>query len=375
MKRLSIVLISALVAFNGSQSAQAESVRSGLKCSSKGIEAFADGYKYKCTLSGKKLTWKKGALVSVPTSFANLFQRKSGVSYAAWKNLSSNVKPELAPKSTLEAFAGPNTKPWFNDLPKVIKLVSSTFKNYESPQQTLAISYKFVDLDWATNLLKTKISSQDYAELDRSEGGRLLESNCRDKDCVGSKQLTTQGGLSILLFGVPNSLNVSDPVGDMRFLEGQLEAHEYFHSLQRVQLLGKPMTRETYPPVWFTEGSAEWVQNAVINFKSFDKYLRFIKSDCPSNCRSMSEVDISKFMSTQISDATQSSFDYWLNYSLGSLIVENLVAVGGHDSLIEMNKELSKGIGWVSAFKTVYKEDWSKAYPVIAKTIAGNLRN
>jgi hypothetical protein len=350
-------------------------VKDGTNCTKKGETYFISGKKFTCTKLGNKLTWKKGSLIPSPTSFANLFQRRSGVSYTAWKYLSSNVKPELAPSSTLESFAGPNTKPWFNDLPKVIKLVSSTFRNFESPKQTLAISYNYVDLAWATNLLRTKISPQDYEELDRSEGGRLLDSNCRDKDCGGSKQLTTQGGLSILLLGVPNSMNLSDPVGDMRFLEGQLEAHEYFHSLQRVQLLGKPMTRETYPPVWFTEGSAEWVQNAVINFKSFDKYSRFIKSDCPSNCRSLSEADISKFMSTQISDATQSSFDHWLNYSLGSLIVESLVAVGGYDSLLQMNTELSKGIGWVLAFKAVYKEDWSKAYPIIAKTIAGNLRN
>ncbi len=377
-KSLGISLVSLLCitsySLSSIQSIAASTVIAGSKCSVKGSEKYVAGSKYTCSKRGKNLAWSKGVLVVEPTTFSNLYERRGAVSYTAWKKISANVNVSQAPNLSLDSYVGPNTKRWYNNLTNAIKHVSSAFKNFESPKQTLAISYNFDDLNWATKLLKTKISLQDYAELDRSEGGRLLESNCREKDCVGSKQVTTQDGLSILLFGVPNSLNLSDPVGEMRFREGQLEAHEFFHSYQRVQLLGKPMTRENYPPIWLTEGSAEWVQNAVMNYGSFDKYLRYIKSNCQSGCRSLSESELSRFMSTQSSAASETDFNPWLNYPVGSLIVESLVAVSGHESLLHVQGELSKGIGWVAAFKNVYKEDWAKAYPEIAKTIAANLR-
>ena len=367
-------VISASLLLGSAQNVEASTGLTGSKCSVKGSEKYVDSSKYTCLKRGKKLVWSKGVLLVAPTTFSNLYERRSAVSYTAWKKISPSVDSSFVAISALDSFIGPTTNPWYNNLPKVMKLVSSAFKNSESPKKTLAISYNFSDLNWATELLKTKISAQDYAELDRSEGGRLLESNCRDKDCMGSKQLTTKGELAILLFGVPNSINPNDPVGDMRFREGQLEAHEFFHSYQRVQFLGKPMTRENYPPIWLTEGSAEWVQNAVMNYDSFDKYMRFIKSDCQSDCRSLSESELSRFMSTQLSAASETDFNPWLNYPLGSLIVECLVAVAGHDLLLDVQGELSKGIGWKSAFKNIYKEDWSKAYPEIAKTIAANLK-
>ena len=355
-------------------SVEASTAIAGSKCSVKGSEKYVAGAKYTCLKRGKSLAWSKGVSIVAPTSFSNLYERRSAVSYTAWRKISAKVNESQAPNLSLDSYVGPNTNRWYNNLPKVMKLVSSAFKNFEAPKQTLAISYNFDDLNWATELLKTKISPQEYAELDRSEGGQLLSSNCREKDCVGSKQVTTQGGLAILLFGVPNSMNLSDPVGDMRFREGQLEAHEFFHAYQRVQLLGKPMTRENYPPIWLTEGSAEWVQNAVMNYGSFDKYMRFIKSDCQSDCRGLSESELSRFMSTQLSAASDTDFNPWLNYPVGSLIAESLVAVSGHELLLQVQGELSKGIGWVAAFKNVYKEDWAKAYPEIAKTIAANLR-
>lgn len=374
MRKLVVGILAASLIFTQSNFVFAANAMPSKSCFKINSVVYQNLIKFKCIKIGKKLKWDNGQPIIFPSGFNDLVSKRDGISRSAWQSINKSTNPEDPIRSSLDNNVGPNTVLRFNKLEKIIGLVSSSFNKYESPAKILAISYNYKDLNWATELLKSKVSPSEFAELDRNEGGHLIDSNCQNGNCLGSKQITSQSGLAIILLGISNSLDSNDPTASYRFLQGQLEAHEYFHSMQRIPLLGKPLTQETYPPIWFTEGSAEWVQNASVNYDSYENYSKFRKLDCQSACANLKEADISKFLATQTSASAASNFERFLNYNLGSLVVETLVAIGGHNSILEIHKELGTGIGWNAAFKNTFGVDWKLAYPVIAKSVAGNIK-
>jgi len=149
-----------------------------------------------------------------------------------------------------------------------------------------------------------------------------------------------------------------------------LEVHEYFHALQRIPIMSRP---NIWPHAWFREGGAEWAQNALVNFDDFTAYQTFIIAACARNCASISESEIKEFLIEANENYLPQKFDQWLNYSLGSRVVEALIAIKGHDILIDMYAEMGKGINFNSAFKNLFGVEWSYAIPILAKTVYANI--
>lgn len=387
-----VITISAIVPISTSQ---ASPIGVGTRCTTLGNKLNLGATNFVCVKSGHSLVWSKATIskksttpspsplktpsltsndVFVNATFDNLLENRKSLPFTAWKKTSDLIGKSTSKLGKLDLNTGPNTKPWFNDLPKVLSLVSRAFPNEQEAKDILVIRYNYKDLDWATNLLKSKISSQFYDQLNDNEGGRLLSSNCDlSGTCRGSKEQTTPDGLAILLIGVPNSKN-EDVI---RYSSGQLEAHEYFHSLQRVPFIGKNLQNANYPPRWFVEGSAEWIQNGSVNFDKFSKYQDFIGNDCDSytTCARLSEKIVSDYLSKSNQGNGMTNFDQQYAYSLGSKVCELLVSIAGPESLIKIWEEESKGIGWDAAFLKVYGSDWNQVYPVLAKVVNLNIQD
>ena len=287
-------------------------VKAGAACKKAGQTSSAAGVKYICSKSGKKFVWKQVAAakpsapapmaspspaasptpievvpVALPTSFSDLVQNRKGISQAAWTKVNQTVLKSASKTGTFDIYTGPKTKPYFDDYQKSASLVSRLFPNTAEPASNIVIRYMYADLAWAEAKVNELLSKSEIERLTRDEGGRLLTSNCdsRVPTCMGSKQLTLTNGTSMVLQGVPEALYPEDLAGKDRFYGGMLEAHEYYHGLQRIPLLGIGIQQKDYPPVWFVEGSAEWVQNAAINHADFKKYKNYFVLDCQSSCR------------------------------------------------------------------------------------------
>ncbi len=310
--------------------------------------------------------------IPAPTSFNNLYENRAGISRTAWGSVSETIKKNVDKSGAIEVLTGPNTKPYYDDYLKVKALISRAFPKQALPAKTLVIRYNYKDLGWAETTTRAKLTASEYEHLDRNEGGKLVTSNCDNStaNCRGSKQQTTQSGLSIILQGVENSLPLNDPTGTARFDSGMLEVHEYFHSLQRIPIMGKS---NIWPHAWFREGGAEWAQNAIVNYDDFNAYRAFITADCTGSCARMTEADIKEFLTEAKENYLPQKFESWLNYSFGSKVVEALVAIKGHDILIDMYAEMGKGISFDAAFKNLFGVEWSYAIPILAKTIYANL--
>ena len=384
-------------------------VKPGSACSKIGSTSVLKGIKYTCIKSGRKLVWNKGSLIPVPkvtpsatpvptptpaispsptptptptvepvvlpTSFEDLYEKRAGIHLAAWQKSSEIIKASKGKVGALEIYTGPNTKTYFDDYPLATSLVSRLFPGRSEPSRTIILRFKYVDLDWADATLRSKLSNEDYTWLNGTENGRVIPSQCNDKtkNCMGAMQQSIfSSGLSIILQGVPNTDDPNDATGKLRFYTGMLEAHEYFHALQRLPIMGKT---SVWPHAWFREGSAEWVQNMSINFEDFKTYKEYMRLDCAYDCPKLSEADIVEFLETSKENYFLPKFPQFLNYSMSSRLIEALVAIKGPDTLIGMYAEMGKQLSFAQAFKNVYGVEWSYAIPILAKTIYANLED
>jgi hypothetical protein len=364
----------------------------GATCSKPNATSTVTGVSVKCVKTGSKYTWKKVAApkpstkasatavpeqaVTFPTSFADLKANRKGISQAAWAKVNAAISTNAAKIGTFEIFTGPNTKPYYEDYLKVATLVSKLFPNTKEPSSNIVIRYKYEDLTWAEAKVAQLLPKSEIERLNRDESGRLLSSNCESSrnSCDGSKQLTTTTGVNVILQGVPVSVRASEPEEKERFFTGMLEAHEYFHSFQRIPLLNKPLEQKDYPPVWFVEGAAEWVQNAVVNGANFQKYKNYFTLDCRNSCNSLSQADIAKILTESTNSYWPNQYDYFLNYSLGSVIIESLVALTNPESIVALYEQIATRIGFEAAFKSVYGTEWKLAIPILAEVTFLNLQ-
>lgn len=266
--------------------------KQGSVCKKAGTTSTVNGMKFTCIKSGKKLVWGKGVAVKkaaqkpavspsptpdatsspkpnpvvtptptakpivLPTSFEDLFENRKGIGLAAWQKSSEIIKATKSKAGTLEIFTGPNTTPNFDDYPTPVSLVSRLYPSRGEPAKTIVIRFKYIDIEWAEATLKSKISTEDMTRLNNNEGGRAISGRCEaaTKNCNGAMQQTTTSGLSLIIQGVPNEANRNNPTELSRFSSGMLEAHEYFHALQRIPIMDKT---DVWPHAWFREGSAE----------------------------------------------------------------------------------------------------------------------
>jgi len=374
-------------------------VKQGSSCKKVGTTSTVNGLKYTCIKSGKKLEWSKGVKVStpaptpsatatptatptptptaepivLPTSFEDLYEKRKGISLAAWQKSSEIIKSSKNKSGPLEIITGPNTKPNFDDYPTPVGLVSRLFPARSEPARTIIIRYKYVDIEWAETTLRSKLTVEEFNQLSRNEGGRTITGRCddRDKNCRGAMQQTTMSGLSLIIQGVPNSDDPNDPSGKLRFGTGMLEAHEYFHSLQRIPIMDRT---NVWPHAWYREGSAEWAQNMSVNYLDYKTYKEFVRLDCSNSCKNLTEADIVEFLEQSKENYTPPKFDQFLNYSLSSRFIEALVALKGPDTLIGMYEEMGNKLSFDQAFKNLYGVEWSYAIPILAKTVYANLK-
>lgn len=359
-------------------------IKAGDSCKRVGVIKKSSSKAFICKSDGKVKIWRKlrqGAekpqskSISKPTDWEDLFEKRAGISIAAWEKSSEIIKSNKPKNGKLEIYTGPNTIPYFDDYPKAIGLVSRLFPESEEPDLTLVFRYKFVDLEWAEMKFKEVIGEDQFNQMNSTENGRLIHANCNfsNSSCPNSMQQSSRQGVNVILQGFRNTDEPNDATGKLRFYSGMLEAHEYFHALQRIPIMGKPDV--IWPHAWFREGGAEWVQTATTYFEDYKTYREYLRLDCLYECQKLSEEDISDFLKSAKENYLPPRFSPWLNYSLGAHLIEALVALKGPQTLIEMYAQMGDKNSFEEAFKKIYGTEWNKAIPILAKTMYANFKN
>jgi hypothetical protein len=413
------VVVTLLVPAHNAQSAP--SPKPGKACKRAGIVEISGGKSYTCVKVGKKTVWSKGVVtktISVgatlpspsptatpslsptpsptpaptvfatpsvtvtptamptptptatptivqavaPKGFDDLYENRKGISYAAWNSVRLAIESSETKSTSIKIFLGPKSTPHDDSYEMAIDLLARALPKTAFPSRTLAILFKYQDIDWAEKTLRENLSAEDYRRFNEWDS-EFIRGNCsRGKLCFAARQGTTFiDGVSVIAHGLdqnPSDIN--------RHVPGMLEVHEYYHGIQRLPILNKNVE---WPPAWFREGSATWMEHALVLHKDFDGYLSRIRLRCDGDCRNLSESDINEYLSLAKGESVPAKFSPWLSYSLGLLVSECLAAVGGQQSLIGMYEEVSTGISFDAAFKKLYGTEWKVAIPILAKTI------
>ena len=204
------------------QTSQASSPKVGTICNKLHQKQTYAGKSYICIRSGKKLVWDKGVNlpsltpspstsssselspsplstlppVAVTVTFDNLIQNEKNISFTAWEKASKVILASSAKNAPVNIFTGPKTTPLFEETSLPVSLVSRLFPNNEEAKTVIWIRYGYDDIAWAESLVKEKLSSSDFEQITRNQGGALAPSNCESslKICRGSYQQTGQIG-------------------------------------------------------------------------------------------------------------------------------------------------------------------------------------
>ena len=154
-------------------------------------------------------------------------------------------------------------------------------------------------------------------------------------------------------------------------------AHEYLHTIQRVILGDRWFQRIYTPPSWFIEGSAVFIEGAVMNHESFDGFMRFravdsklLYADCPYEyCVKLSYEMVLDYLSMSHYEKNWDNFPYAMKYEMSARTIEILAALKGPGSLVSFIEFMATGKTFEEAFQHVYGISYESAKPIIARII------
>ena len=396
MKRITLAMALVLSLLLAVPIAQAV-VKPGASCSKAGATSVVSGKKYTCIKNGKRLVWNKGVLTAgvkptptpmpsatptpsvtptptpsatptpsptvvypaAPTSFDDLIANYKGISYAAWSKSSAVIKAASDVAPTFKAMTGSHTTLAFKNPASAFDLVARMYTGYKSSSDFTVLTFGYDDRDWAQEQMKQMQPNSTYQWITYTA--------CATRPtCWGGGVFTdSQAGVLLVL---------TTEVTDDNHTSGTLEAHEYTHTIQQNQMRGTqpwPPTGE-WPPTWYTEGQAEFSQNAAIYYQSFDLYTKnrkYVSNDLFSDSTITSQW-IQDYFVVNPPATWYSSNASWRQYDLGGMLIEVLTALKGPASTMELWKLTGTGSTFTQAFEKIYGTSFEKALPIISKAIA-----
>jgi hypothetical protein len=387
------VLIS-LLSFALLQTPAIAAVKAGTACSPLGKTTTVSNIKYTCVKSGKKTVWNKGvtlpkpstkptaspsvasqpapaahAPIAVELTFQNISSNIKNVAFTAWSKGSQLIASSKSKVGNSKLFTGPHTPTYYKDYLHPLSQVSRLFPTYAEPANILIIRYNYSDLDWAEETAKANLSEGDYKQIAQNQDGSLAKSNCdiAKQICSGSFQQTGPSGLAVIMQGVQNEIPKNDVLSQLSFTSGELEGHEYFHSLQRIPIMKTGVS--DWPHAWWREGSSNWVGAMSAYADNYQKFSEYLKLYCDSTCKKLTEKEIENFLLLQTDNNVPDGYEGFLVYELGFYAIDALVAINGVNVLIDMYSQMETGKSFDQSFANLFGTEWKQAAPLIASVI------
>ena len=384
--------------------------KAGSACPKIGKTAVIGGKKFTCVKSGKKSIWKKAVATKypgtgvkktdeeksspsagtkwlapskMPSSFADLYENREGISYKALQVTAEIMAKNVAKVPPIEVLVGPSTTPWSSNHEEVVKLTSSAFSKLINPKKLYVVFHNFKDKSWAETKLKEILPADEYADWIRNDGG--VAGNCQDElsDCLGAKIKTSRKNeMGFLLIGVSNQVGMLEINGskyghigvEEQNKKGMLVAHELIHILQFGPIAIR--SSQNLPPAWVREGTATLFQNIAVNSSSYQEYMNYRRKSLGEYIerQGIQEDFVVNYLNQKnwIADPWRGGQSIDWQYQLGARVMEILVALKGPDSALEIYDLMSQNTGFEASFKLAFGISYEDAVPVIAKTLAAN---
>ena len=387
MKRTLVLLVS--ITFLGSSLSLPAfaAVKAGATCPKAGKISVASGKTFTCIKSGKKLVWSKGTAVAkpvvaaptpspsassqpvaekipaLPTSFADLEENYQGIPFAVWEKVQSNLAVHKSTDLKITFLFGPNTpqrypNQWTID---AVTLGSRVMGAQRQPAEVKYVQYNKTDVPWARTEAEKYISP---FRLGMTFPDQAAE-KCAQVDCDGAVT-NIASDIGLVLVGVANPVNRFN----IQKFNGQNDLHEYTHAVQGMVFKGKT---QSPPPVlmpcWYSEGQPQAVSIPTVA-KSAEDYVKIRKGWITDNRWVLKDYEpetIQQFLKDNMKVPCPGN-TYAMVFSLGYIVMDALVAIGGIDKTFDVLTSIADGMTYEDAFKKVYGVTWSEASVVLSKT-------
>jgi hypothetical protein len=408
-KGLLAIAITLMLALAGP--VQAATPKAGAKCTKAGATATASGKKFTCVKLGAKLVWNKGVAVKKPSpvatvmpspspsstpeptptpspiptltptptpsptptptlkdlTFSNIVENVDAISFNIYSKYQTHMATNYQGSIKVNTIIGPNTVPVNKNSAAAFQVASKIFQNFKQPEEVFAIYYTFADKEWARNQIAIR-AGQSVADFQ-------IGYSCPNASrCWDASASITLDWKAISHYGA------SDPGGALSpsELTGEIQIHEYTHSVSFFQL--KPNRGNYYnlTPDWFGEGHASVTGKlgGSTSFEDYDSYrIRIHRNNRPQlDIQDYRPENILRFYESFSKAPEVSPLQRSYLYSLGWSTVEALAAIGGIDSPMNLFIETTKGLTFKQAFKKTYGIEWEVAAPILAEVVSKQYR-
>ena len=363
-------------------------VKAGAACPKAGKTSVASGKTFTCVKTGKKLTWNKGVAIAkpaavpapiastspepvaakvptMPTSFADLEESYQGIPYATWEKVQNNLALHKSTDLKISFLFGPTTpqrypNQWTID---AVTLGSRVMGAQKQPAEVKFVQYNKEDVPWARTEAEKYISP---FRLGMSFPDQAAE-KCAVVDCDGAVT-NIASDIGLVLVGVANPVNRFN----IQKFNGQNDLHEYTHAVQGMVFKGKT---QSPPPVlmpcWYSEGQPQAVSIPTVA-KSAEDYVKIRKGWMTDNRWALKDYEpetIQQFLKDNMKVPCPGN-TYAMVFSLGYIVMDALVAVGGIDKTFDVLTARADGLSFEDAFKKVYGISWDEASVVLSKTVS-----
>lgn len=300
--------------------------------------------------------------VFIPKSFAELVGNTDGAAIAAWESTDKKIKSSSAVAVRHDIYVGPSTSVPNANVKDVFENATRLFAGFNQPKSFFSIYYRYQDKNWA----KAKL-----LELNQPNRVQEIDGSCSSINrCNGA----SAGKASINVGFSQFAVTEPGPQSSKYHLDGGVEIHEYAHIAQAMQFVGKLKDDRNfeYLPRWLIEGHAHLagIAGAAKTLEEYQQNRREWLNTTPNQeIKSFSPENIERFYSSLMPGKYNADMFGYV-YTIGFFTIENLVALKGIDSPMELILQVSNGSTFEQAFNNVYGMTWDKASPILAETVA-----
>jgi hypothetical protein len=331
-------------------------------------------------------------------AFNALYQNQKNISVQAWKNVKTLMNVSSVTLPPIQKFIGSHTKPTINTTTADLKQIYKLSSNRSFIKKINIIYYNKTDVSWAEKQVRAIMSANEIAKLFAYKG---MPSNapliyCWDGDpngCESSDAWVAADGTAFLFIGVRNT---PPPQSDAGF-KGEL--NELFHSLwlsgfvKNNSLLafppqtnGQNIQQSNLMPYWFISGGEDFA-GVIATFNKNPQDLHNDLVDQSSNLVPLINQNDGKIATYFGNKLTVDWLNKFLNinnasshwrdidamnqagFSLGTRIIEMMVAIKGPSVLFDIPNAMSQGMSFDQAFETLFGVSWENASPIMAKIL------
>jgi hypothetical protein len=379
-------------------------VKAGSACSKAGIKSVSAGKTYICVKSGKKLVWDKGVLIpvakpapsksepalaptatasapsiAVPTSLADLYEKRKGISYSVWSKFNKAVSQPDVTLPPIEIYRGPNTRTYVKDPNSYFKQVVQLFPGVALPKKFVVFYWNQKDLAEVTKMALSIMGAENIKKNIDETTGPFVRCN-NDTNCDVGGALIGTDGTAYIGIGLADTQAEAESTGGGN---GGVEKVEFYHALQLfnyhtnslpILSQGQNLQSVYLPPFWLNIGGENLVNNGLSNAKNYERSKQFggYKNWADQVVPSFNEAWINEYLdiknvNTRWKDSSYASFRP--HGLMGAYLSEIFMSIKGPSVLLDIHERMSKKASFTDAFQEIFGVTWEQAKPELGKVI------